>query len=181
MRGVKQGCSLSPLLFTFYINDVELIAEDVRGAVTGTDNVRVTHILYAQADDLTMLSNEAGALQTMSRRLNVYERKKHLIINTVKSEIVHFNFKGINLPVFTIGSDTLARKDSFNHLGMMFYRTLNMAEPAKNASRAMLTSAYRIRHFVHEHKLADRLHASSWLAKTCVVLVLRNTARFRLR
>eukprot|EP00983_Pelagomonas_calceolata_P026376 828034-Pelagomonas_calceolata.AAC.1 len=39
-------------------------------------NVRVTHMLYA--DDLTLLSNEPGALQTMLSRLNVYARKKHL-------------------------------------------------------------------------------------------------------
>jgi len=167
MRGVKQGCPLSPLLFSLYINDVDLIAEDVRGAVTGTENVRVTHMLYA--DDLTLLSNEPGALQTMLSRLTVYARKKHLVINTLKSEVVHFNSKGINLPVFTIGSDTLAHKDSFKYLGMMFYRTLNMAKSAENASRAMLTSAYRIRRFVREHTLADRPHASLWLAKTYVI------------
>mmetsp|Transcript_26797 Transcript_26797/g.72348 ORF Transcript_26797/g.72348 Transcript_26797/m.72348 type:complete len:767 (-) Transcript_26797:740-3040(-) len=162
MRGVKQGCPLSPLLFSLYINDVDLIAEDVRGAVTGTENVCVTHMLYA--DDLTLLSNEPGALQTMLSRLTVYARKKHLVINTLKSEVVHFNSKGINLPVFTIGSDTLAHKDSFKYLGMMFYRTLNMAKSAENAARAMLTSAYRIRRFVREHTLADRPHASLWLA-----------------
>mmetsp|Transcript_1516 Transcript_1516/g.3357 ORF Transcript_1516/g.3357 Transcript_1516/m.3357 type:complete len:193 (-) Transcript_1516:572-1150(-) len=161
MRGVKQGCPLSPLLFSLYINDVDLIAEDVRGAVTGTENVRVTHMLYA--DDLTLLSNEPGALQTMLSRLNVYARKKHLI-NVVKSEVVHFNSIGNNLPVFTIGSDTFAYMDSFNYHGMMFNRTLNMAKSAENASRAMLTSAYRIRRFVREHTLADRPHASLWLA-----------------
>eukprot|EP00983_Pelagomonas_calceolata_P084122 1156299-Pelagomonas_calceolata.AAC.1 len=67
-------------------------------------------MLYA--DDLTLLSNEAGALQTMSCRLDTYARKKHLIINTVQSEVVHFNSKENNFPVFMIGSDTLAHKDS---------------------------------------------------------------------
>eukprot|EP00983_Pelagomonas_calceolata_P058688 1145595-Pelagomonas_calceolata.AAC.3 len=52
-----------------------------------------------------------NALQTMLSRLNVYARKKHLVINTLESEVVHFNSKGINIPVFTIGSDTLAHKD----------------------------------------------------------------------
>eukprot|EP00983_Pelagomonas_calceolata_P048512 1141070-Pelagomonas_calceolata.AAC.2 len=98
-RGVKRGCPLSPLLFLLYIDNVDSIAEDVRGAVTGTEDVCVTHMLYA--DDLTLLSNEAGALQNMLCRLEkVYARKKHLIINTVKSEVVHSNYKGNNLPVF---------------------------------------------------------------------------------
>eukprot|EP00983_Pelagomonas_calceolata_P108956 1159508-Pelagomonas_calceolata.AAC.1 len=66
----------------------------------------------------------------MLHRLDVYARKKHLIINTVKSEVVHFNSKGNNLPAFMIGNDMFAHnlKDSFKHLGMMFYRTLNMAQ-----------------------------------------------------
>jgi len=160
-----QVSSFSSPFFTLY-HDVDLIAEDVRGAITGTEDVRMTHMLYAA--DLALLYNEAGALQIMLSRLNVYARKKHLI-NVVKSEVVHFNSIGNNLPVFTIGSDTFAYMDSFNYHGMMFNRTLNMAKSAENASRAMLTSAYRIRRFVREHTLADRPHASLWLAKTYVI------------
>eukprot|EP00983_Pelagomonas_calceolata_P116863 1160358-Pelagomonas_calceolata.AAC.13 len=101
--------------------------------------------------------------------LDVYAKKKHIIINTVKSGVVHFNSKGNNLPIITIGSDTLAQKDSFKYLGMLFYRTLNMGKSAENAPYAMLISAYRIRRFVCEHTLVDRSHASLWLAKTCVI------------
>ena len=66
----------------------------------------------------------------------------HLIVNTSKSEVVHFNFAGENVPVFDVGSATLHHKDSFRYLGMVFYRTLNMAKSAEHAARPFLASAY---------------------------------------
>eukprot|EP00983_Pelagomonas_calceolata_P109665 1159582-Pelagomonas_calceolata.AAC.1 len=62
-RGVKQGCSLYPLLFHF----TSTMLTQLLRAVTGTEDVRVTHTLYA--DDITLLSNEAGAKQTISDTL----------------------------------------------------------------------------------------------------------------
>ncbi len=81
-HGVKQGCPLSPLLFDY-------IARDVRGAVTGVADVCVTHMLYA--DDLSLAANEPGQLQMMLDRLSAYALRKGLIVNTSKSEVVHFN------------------------------------------------------------------------------------------
>eukprot|EP00983_Pelagomonas_calceolata_P052350 1142817-Pelagomonas_calceolata.AAC.1 len=61
--------------------------------------------------------------------------------------------------------DTLVHKDSFKYLGMVFYRTLNMAKSAENASRAMLTSAYRIRRFVGEHALTYLVPAGMYASQ----------------
>jgi hypothetical protein len=124
-------------------------------------------VLYA--DDLTLLTNEPRDMQIMLSRLAVYARNKHLIVNTSKSEIVRFNSAGENVPVFEVGGATLHHKDSFKYLGMVFYRTLNMAKSAEHAARPFLASAYRIRRFVREHTLADRPHTSLWLAKTYVI------------
>jgi len=96
--GVKQGCPLSPLLFSLYINDVDRIARDVRhgGAVTGIADVCVTHTLYA--DDLSLTANEPGQLQMMLDRLSAYALRKGSIVNTSKSEVVHFNSRRTGVP-----------------------------------------------------------------------------------
>jgi len=101
-RGVKQGCPLSPLLFPLYNNDIDDIAEGVSsGAITGTAGVHVSHMLYAD-DLITLLTNEPRDMQIMLSRLAVYARNKHLIVNTSKSKVVHFNSAGENVPVLML-------------------------------------------------------------------------------
>ena len=69
-------------------------------------------------------------------------RNKHLIVNTSKSEVVHFNSAGENAPVFNVGGATLHHKDSCTiptrrYPGMVFYSTLNMTlNMAKSAEHA---------------------------------------------
>eukprot|EP00967_Tisochrysis_lutea_P081695 scaffold112910_cov18-Tisochrysis_lutea.AAC.1 len=48
--GVNQGCLLSPLLFSIYLNDINGTSEGVKGVCIGTPIFHVSILLYA--DDL---------------------------------------------------------------------------------------------------------------------------------
>ena len=56
------------------------------GAVTGTEGLRVTHMLYA--DNLTLTANDPVQLQKMLRRLEPYAARKGLTVNVQKSYII---------------------------------------------------------------------------------------------
>jgi len=165
--GVKQGCPLSPLLFSLYINDVDLVAEGCTGAVTGTEGLHVSHLLFA--DDLTLTSNDANDLQQMLHRLHAYAHKKHLIINTSKSEVVHFNSSGSNLPTFTVGGVALQCKESFKYLGMVFHKRLNMKKSSEHATGAVMSASGRILQFVRDYELDNSPQATLWLGKTYLI------------
>ena len=79
-----------------YLNDIDTLSEGVRGALTGTPNFRVTHMLYA--DDLAPTANHHTELQTMLNKLRVYAQRKALTVNAQKSEVMCFNSRTENLP-----------------------------------------------------------------------------------
>eukprot|EP00983_Pelagomonas_calceolata_P070609 1150854-Pelagomonas_calceolata.AAC.1 len=104
--GVKQGCTLSPTLFSLYISDVDCLADNVQGAVTEASDVQVMLSLYA--DDLCLTANHPTELQIMLDRLYGYAQR-----NASKAEVVHFNSKGNNVPTLTLGGAQLVRAESF--------------------------------------------------------------------
>jgi hypothetical protein len=119
LRGIKQG-SLSLLLLFLFINDVDdEFGSGFVGAVTGTEGLRVTHMLYA--DDLTLTANDPVQLQEMLRRLESYAARKGLAVNVLKSYIANFiAYRNSAVPVFRLYNQGLEERESFTYLGMLF-------------------------------------------------------------
>jgi hypothetical protein len=100
-KGVKQGCPLSPQLFSLYIHDKDkLLDTDTRGAITTFATNKFSHCEYA--DDILMVPNSAEHLQCQLNKLYAYTRAKGLTVNTQKTKILRFFSAGsTSLPPFT--------------------------------------------------------------------------------
>ena len=118
--GVRQGESLSPFLFSMYLNDIEneFYNRGINGINIG--NVKLFLLLYA--DDITIFSETPEGLQEGLNLLREYNQKWKLTVNTEKTKVIVFGKGGI-LPrqlKFYYGTMQLQIVSSFSYLGVVF-------------------------------------------------------------
>eukprot|EP00983_Pelagomonas_calceolata_P001147 40028-Pelagomonas_calceolata.AAC.1 len=101
----------------------------------------------------------------MLDRLHGYAQRKGLIINVSKSEVVHFNSKGNNVPIFLLGGAQLVRAEPSRHLGMLFTKHNNSFSSSEHMRAPFLAGCRRVRQLAYHYKLADRPHTMLWLTK----------------
>ena len=67
--GLKQGCKISPTLFSVYIND---LAQEINSLGCGVqlDDAMISTLLYA--DDSVLINPSAENLQTMLNALDIW-------------------------------------------------------------------------------------------------------------
>ncbi|MES9880125.1 MAG: reverse transcriptase family protein [Sedimenticola sp.] len=139
--GLRQGCSLSPILFTLFINDlvVHINALD-KGIDIGNDE-RVCILLYA--DDIVLIAETEDDLQTMLSVLGTWCTENRLQVNPTKSNVVHFRTKSTPKTnyQFMCNDDELYVTDRYVYLGLTLTEHLDFGIMAQivsqSASRAL--------------------------------------------
>ena len=93
--GVRQGCVMSPILFSLFINGLaKKINAETKGIKVGERRVRL--LLYA--DDIVLLAESAKDLQKMLDIVTQYSRQWRFRVNPKKgkSEVMLFGRKPRN-------------------------------------------------------------------------------------
>jgi len=88
VRGLKQRCPLSPMLFNIYVLDLEeeMEKEQIRGIVIGKEKFGI--IMYA--DDIVLLARRKAELKEMMKRFRRFLKRKDLSLSPDKSKIMIF-------------------------------------------------------------------------------------------
>jgi len=121
-NGLKQGCKLSPLLFSFLINEV---AAEIK--VKGKHGVQLlpnTEELFALlfADDVVLMSDTASGLQNQLDCLQKSAGKFGLTVNIHKTKIVVFRLGGplAKHEKWYLGTEKVEVVNEYKYLGNMF-------------------------------------------------------------
>ena len=113
--GVRQGCIISPVMFTLFLNDLQ---EYVSLDSHGIDIEAITLFVLLFADDLVIFAETVIELQRMINRLGSYCNLWRLVVNLV---IVFRNGGPLrNYETWKFGDSVLEVVSSYKYLGILF-------------------------------------------------------------
>ena len=123
---IKQGCSLSCLLFAMFLNDLDTEMSnfgcrgtDIFDPETGRLMLKLFTLLYA--DDTVIISDNKSDFQVALNAFANYCRKWKLTVNESKSNIIIFGkVRNRNRLSFTINGKPINIVNSFKYLGLEF-------------------------------------------------------------
>ena len=125
--GLRQGEVMSPMLFSLFIEDLELFLQNEPACGLSIDDI--TFILMLFADDMVIFGSTPQDLQNSLDMLKSYCDKWSLTVNTSKTKIMVFRKRGSTRQneKWTYGGDEIDIVNDFNYLGTVFNYTGNFA------------------------------------------------------
>jgi len=117
MKGVRQGCMLSPHLFNILL---EAVMRETLNGYTCTEGLRIggrtdTNLRYA--DDIVLIATSQSDLQELVDRLNRASHKYRLEINIDKTKIAATQD---NINNITTNGKPVQKVKTFTYIGSLF-------------------------------------------------------------
>ena len=126
---LKQGCPLSPLLFSLYLDELETLLEEASGE---TDCPCLAELLIAMllfAADIALFSYTTKGLQRQLDILQAFCSDRGLKVNVQKTKPEHglktmvFEHQKSQTPPFSYAGNEIEQVENFKYLGMIMTYT----------------------------------------------------------
>ncbi|MEW8547938.1 MAG: reverse transcriptase family protein, partial [Candidatus Thiodiazotropha sp.] len=133
--GLKQGCTLSTLLFNLYVNDLVLKISSLDVGIN-IDEEKVAILLYA--DDLVLIAPSKTELQMLLNELNIWCYSNGIQINQKKSNIIHFRPTNVMQTNFNFkcGDKALELVTQYVYLGLLLTEHMDYESMAKHVAKS---------------------------------------------
>ena len=150
--GVRQGDSLSPLLFNLYINDLATEIKNLRCGVPISNDHDLSILLYA--DDIVLLSESEQGLQNMLNRLYEWCNNWCLDVNLSKTNVIHFrgHDKLRTSTIFNFGDHPISIVNEYKYLGLFLNENMEFNRTAQHLAVAGARALGAIRNKIYSLK-----------------------------
>lgn len=129
LKGVRQGCILSPILFNIYVEKIfQLALEDETRGIKINGKL-ITNIRYA--DDTAILANSIEDLQILLNKLNEVGTAFGLNINIKKTKMMIVSRKDIKDATLSLNGEDIERVVRFKYLGAVVNEKWDCDEEVK--------------------------------------------------
>ena len=132
-RGLRQGCTLSPLLFALYIEELTRRIKNTKGGIDiNKDKLKI--LLFA--DDIILLAENKEELQNLLNEIHKYSTETNMKFSPEKSKYMIINEKETDKTneEITLGQIPMEKVKEYKYLGLLIGS--NNLDKEKNNLRA---------------------------------------------